>query len=356
MPAACSRVLDSFSQVVDNDRMHDWTERKRSAILKILRDAGAPVSSEKIAEQLNDTGYNLSERTVRLHLARMDKEGFTKHLPKQGRQITEKGVRELSRTRVYERLGFLTAKINQMTFAMSFDLSTMSGTVVVNLSLIQKEELSKAVPLMTKVFEKKLSMGEMIALFAEGEQVGETVIPAGYIGIGTVCSITINGILLKAGIPTASRFGGLLEISEYQPRRFVALINYDGTTLDPLEIFIKSGMTDYLGATSNGSGLIGASLREVPKASEEKIKKISRYLDSIGLHGIVMIGKPDQPVCEAPVNTGCLGLVIIGGLNPIAILEESGISLDSHALSALVDFGKLFPYTELKERAALMLD
>ena len=335
--------------------MYDWTERKRTAILKILRDSGAPISSEKIAEKLNDIGYNVRERTVRLHLAQMDKDGLTRHHPKQGRQITEKGIREISRTRVYERLGFLTAKINQMTFAMSFDLSTLSGTVVVNLSLIHKEEMPKAIPLITKVFEKGLSMGEMITLFGPGEQVGETAIPDGYIGIGTVCSITINGILLKAGIPTVSRFGGLLEIADFQPKRFVALINYDGTTLDPLEIFIKSGMTDYLGATSNGNGLIGASVREIPMASAEKIGKISKYTDSIGLHGIITIGKPEQAVCEVPVSAGCLGLVIIGGLNPIAILEESGISLDSHALSGLVEYGKLFPYTELRERAAFLL-
>ncbi len=332
--------------------MYDWVERKRSAILKILRDEGAPISSEKIAQRLSDVGYNVRERTVRLHLAQLDKEGLTRHLPKQGRQITEKGIREMSRTRVYERLGFLTAKINQMTFAMSFDMSTLSGTVVVNLSLLPREDLARAIPLMTRVFERKLSMGEMIALFDAGEQVGDTVIPAEYVGIGTVCSITMNGILLKAGIPTVSRFGGLLEISEDQPRRFVALINYDGTTIDPLEIFIKSGMTDYLGATSTGSGLIGASFREIPAASGETVRKISRYMDSIGLHGIMTIGKPEQPVCEVPVNAGCLGLVVIGGLNPIAILEESGISLDSHALSGLVEYGKLFPYTELKERAA----
>jgi HTH-type transcriptional regulator, global nitrogen regulator NrpRI len=332
--------------------MFDSIERKRTAILKILHDSVAPISSEKIAERLNAVGYDVSERTVRLHLAQLDKEGLTRHLPKQGREITQKGRREMSRSRVYERLGFLTAKINQMTFAMSFDLSTLSGTVVVNLSLLGRKEIADAVPLMAKVFEKKLSMGEMMALFTEGEQVGDTVIPEGYVGIGTVCSITINGILLKAGIPTVSRFGGLLEISDYRPRRFVALINYDGTTLDPLEIFIKSGMTDYTSAVSTGSGLIGASFREIPGAAEETVRKISKYIDSIGLHGIVTIGKPEQPVCEIPVSAGCLGLVVIGGLNPIAILEESGIRLDSHALSGLVDFGKLFPYTELRERAA----
>lgn len=335
--------------------MHDWIERKRRAILQVLHDAGTPVSSEKITEHLESIGYNISERTVRHHLSQLDKEGLTAHLPKQGRQITELGIQEMSRTKIYERLGFLTAKINQMTYAMDFDLSTLTGTVVMNVSLIVREDLMEAIPLVKRVFAHNYSMGEMITLFNTGEQVGDLIIPEGYIGIGTVCSITINGILLKAGIPTISRYGGLLEMADHQPRRFVALIDYAGTTLDPLEIFIKSGMTDYLGATSTGNGLIGASFREIPKAAYEKTQKIARYLKSIGLHGIMAIGKPEQPVCELPVNTECLGLIIVGGLNPVAILEESGMRLDSHALSALVEYERLFPYTDLEKRAAAML-
>ncbi|MBN2738460.1 MAG: DUF128 domain-containing protein [Spirochaetales bacterium] len=335
--------------------MNDWIERKRKAILQVLHDAGTPVSSEIITKHLLSLGYNISERTVRLHLSQLDKEGYTEQIPKQGRKITEQGIIEISRSRVFQRLGFLTAKINQMTFAMNFDLSTLSGSVVINITLICRDDILKAIPLMQRVFEEKYSMGEMVTLFDTGEQVGDTTIPEGYLGIGTVCSITINGILLKAGIPTISRYGGLLEIVNKQPKRFAALIDYAGTTLDPLEIFIKSGMTDYLGATSTGNGLVGASFREIPKASHDKIHKLSRYINSIGLHGIMAIGKPEQPVCELPVNTDCLGLVIVGGLNPVAILEESGMRLDSHALSALVDYSKLFHYSELGIKAERML-
>ncbi|MGL4368059.1 MAG: DUF128 domain-containing protein [Spirochaetota bacterium] len=334
--------------------MHDWIERKRLVILRLLRDAGAPLSSERITELMAEQGYNVAERTVRLHLAQLDKEGLTAAVAKQGRHITEKGLAEISRSRVYDRLGFLTSQINQMIYMMTFDLTTLSGTVVVNTSLIPLSELEKAVPLMSRVFEKGLSMGRLVALFAPGEQIGDIVVPEGYAGIGTVCSVTINGILLKAGIPATSRFGGLLQMIDGEAKRFSAIINYDGTTIDPLEIFIKSGMTDYLGATSTGNGLIGAGFREVPKAAASKIATLSRYLDSIGLRGILCIGKPDSALCEIPVSEGSIGLVLIGGLNPVAILEESGIRLDSLALAGLVEYNRLFPYTELGERARQM--
>ena len=47
-------------------------------------------------------------------------------------------------------------------------------------------------------------------------------------------SITLNGVLLKHGIPTTSSFGGLLELREGRAIRFVEMIHYDGTSIDPL--------------------------------------------------------------------------------------------------------------------------
>lgn len=335
--------------------MEDWIERKRLAILRILRDSGMALSSERITELLSEQGYRLAERTVRLHLAQLDKEGLTQAIAKQGRQITERGLAETSRARVYERLGFLSSRIHQLTYAMSFDLTTLSGSVVVNISLLPLSELERSIGLISRVFDKGYSMGRLLCLLGAGEQCGDVVVPEGYVGVATVCSVTINGILLKAGIPVNSRFGGLLELVEGDPKRFAAIINYDGTTIDPLEMFIKGGMTDYLGATSCGNGLIGASFREVPKAAAPKIETLARYLESIGLRGIMRVGKGDAPLCEVPVSAGSIGLVMIGGLNPVAILEESGIRLDSFALSGLLEYSRLFPFTELPERARGLL-
>ncbi len=150
--------------------------------------------------------------------------------------------------------------------------------------------------------------------------------------------MTLNGILLAEGIPTTSRFGGLLELHRGKPVRFVAIINYDGTSLDPLEIFIKSGMTDYTGATENGDGLIGAGFREMPAASRDRLLELAEELKQVGLGGFMNIGWPGQPLVGIPVNEGIVGAVVIGGLNPVAILEEHGIRVHSRALSGFVDY------------------
>ena len=128
------------------------------------------------------------------------------------------------------------------------------------------------------------------------------------------------------------------------------MINYDGTILDPLEIFIGSGMTDYLGAISSGNGLIGASFREFPAVSRNHVVEIAERLDKLGPGGLLRIGWPSHPLLEIPVQEGRVGAIIAGGLNPVAVMVERGKKLDFRALSGLVDFERLFPYHELGER------
>ena len=54
----------------------DKKERKRMAILEVLRAAETPLSSQRIAQALLDAGETVSERTVRLYLQVMCDEGL----------------------------------------------------------------------------------------------------------------------------------------------------------------------------------------------------------------------------------------------------------------------------------------
>lgn len=330
----------------------DKTEKKRLAILRILHEADRPLGGSKITEQLQAMGHEVSERTVRYYLLGMDNEGMTKSLGKRGRLITDEGLQELNNSHVIDKVGFLAAKIDRMTYRMDFDLKSRKGTVVVNASLVARERLPEAVPLMSRVFEAGYSMGPLVGLIPPGERLGEMTVPSDMVGIVTVCSITLNGLLLSHGIPTHSRFGGLLELRANKPTRFTAIITYEGTSLDPLEVFIRSGMTDYAGATSKGSGRIGVGFREVPAESRDSVIALALELEKVGLGGFYKIGYPGQPLLEIPVSEGLVGIIVIGGLNPMAILEEHEIKVRSWALAALIEYGRLFHYGELAERAA----
>ncbi len=334
--------------------MGEKIKRKQLAILRILKKVETPLSSAKITEELANLGLDISERTVRLYLQHLDKEGFTQNFGKRGRLISEAGLRELDSSQIMERVGFLSAKIDQMTYRMNFDLDSCSGSVVINFTLVNLDELLSCADKVKQVFAQGYTMGEYLTLMAPGKHLEGIIVPEGLIGVGTVCSISLNGILLQYGIPTTSRFGGLLELQNKKPTRFVEIINYDGTSIDPLEVFTRSDMTDYLGAIQSGNGRIGASFREFPSGSRELVETLAGKLAKAGLGGVMSLGRPGLPLFEIPVNQGRFGAVVIGGLNPVAILKESGCRVSSRAMAGLINFDRLFHYEELTERLAMM--
>ncbi len=332
------------------------TERNRIAILNVLRRQTGPTTSGQLARLLAETGPDLSERTVRLYLRDLDHDGLTESHGRRGRTITEQGLTEIRAAQTLERVGYLSAKIDEMTYRMSFDLQTRSGEVVVNTSLVHPRHLAANLDNICQVFARGYAMGNRVTLLGPGERVGDITIPEDRIGFCTVCSITLNGVLLKHGVPTTSRFGGLLELRNGQATRFVEMIHYDGTSIDPLEVFIRSGMTDYHSAIRDGNGLIGASFREMPEHSHDLVVHLSERLTDIGLGAFMTIGAPGQSVLGLPVSDGRIGAIMIGGLNPIAILEESGHRTVSRALSGLLEYNRLYPCDELPERMEALMN
>ena len=332
------------------ERMADKKKKKQLAILGVLKATDRPVSSAAITAQLQSLGQEISERTVRLYLQVMDHEGWTRTMGKRGRLITQRGLRELDASRIIERVGFLSAKIDQITYRMPFDLARRTGSVVVNYTLASPQQFLDCSSLMRKVFEDGYGMGSLVSLLGPGERSESLTVPDGMVAVGTVCSVTLNGVLLKHGVPTHSRFGGLLELRDRQPTRFVEIITYDGTSIDPLEVFIRSGMTDYVGATQTGNGRIGASFREFPTDSRGLVLELADKLDRGGLGGFMEIGFGGQALLEIPVSEGRSGAIVIGGLNPVAILEETGVRVYSRAMAGLVDFSSLFRYEDLESR------
>jgi len=330
--------------------MNDKTEKKELAILRLLEKAEGPLTSSGLMGNLQAMGYEVSERTIRHYFKELDSRGLTDNFGKKGRSITEKGVRELHDARIFDKVGFLSARIDQLTYRMNFDLARKAGTVIANISIVDGRLLRKLVPQIQKVYEIGYGMGSLVALFGPGEKAGDLVVPEGMVGMGTVCSITLNGVLLGRGIPTHSSFGGLLEIRNSKPSRFVEIIKYDGTSLDPLEIFIKGGMTSALQTVETGNGRIGVGFRELPADSRDSVLKLNKKLEGAGLGGFMMVGWPGQPLLEVPVNEGRVGAIVIGGLNPAATLEETGVKVGSRALAGMIEYEKLFHYDEMEDR------
>jgi len=316
-------------------------ERKIVAILNILKDSPKPLGSRIISRKLKEQGFDLTERAVRYHLRIMDERGLTESHGIAGRIVTEEGIEEANNALVSDKVGMIISKVDALSHLTTFDIETQSGDIILNVSLIPKEHLEKALEIVEETFEAKLGFTNLLAIAHEGETVGGLTIPEGMAGLGTVCSLTINGILLNNCIPVYSKFSGILKVENSQHKRFIELIYYNASSLDPAEIFIKSKMTDVRGAVKNGSGKVLAGFREFPAVCLNNVLEIVEKLEKIGMSGVTAIGKPGQPVLEIPVSAGCVGMVVLGGLNPLAAVEEAGIKTENKALCAMVNFNVL---------------
>jgi repressor of nif and glnA expression len=329
-------------QVVGSD-----AESKLILILKVLSESSEPMGSITIARRLEDEGVFLSERAVRYHLKIADERGYTLPEGRDGRMITEKGRREVKEALAPQHLGFVHEKLELLAYQTTFDPEKGSGQLPINTSLIDKEKFKKALAAMKDAFKSGLCVSELVATVPEGEKLGAAVVPEGKIGLATVCSVALNGVLLKAGVPVEFRFGGLLEVRNLKPRRFVAIIDYAGTSVDPSEQFIQARMTSVGEAARTGSGKILGVFRTVPAPAREVVEERIARLKEVGIGGVFAVGDTSEPLCQIPVALNRVGIVQLGGLNPVAAAVEAGIEIENVAENGLIDFRELHSFWEL---------
>lgn len=311
-------------------------ERKGLAILRILAGASEPLGARNIAAELANYGIDLTERAVRYHLRLMDERGLTRCLGEPGRLITDKGREELENALVSDKLGFVQARVETLAYQTTFDIETGEGEILLNVSLLPRDRFAECLELMRPVFRAGYCMSELVAVADQGERLGEMVIPTGTVGFGTVCTVTLNGVLLRHRIPVESKYGGLIEIDDSEPIRFVELISYAGTTLDPAEVFITGKMTQAREAALRGHGKILASFREVPAIVLPDLLRVLDHFKRCGIGGVLAVGRPGQPLLDVPVGTDRIGLTVVGGLTPVAALAEVGIPTVNQPMKTLV--------------------
>lgn len=323
--------------------------REKLAILRILADAPKPLGSKVIARLLDD-GYGtlLSERAVRYHLGLMDEQGLTVKISRRdGRTLTKRGREELGDALVVDKIGFVIDKIELLAYQTTFDPRRMRGLIPINFSLFPADSFEAACRAMAPAFKANLCASHLVAVVPSGQRLSGPPVPDGYIGFATVCSIVINGTLLKEGIPMDSRFGGVLQINKHTPWRFTDLVQYGGSSLDPSEIFISGRKTNVTRAARSGDGKIVANFREIPAASVTIAEKAIERLRETGINGPLALGEASRSLCEVPVGLNKVGVVLCGGLNPIAAAVEAGIGTVSQAMSRMVEFRQLKSFWEV---------
>jgi len=322
-------------------------EKKIIAILRVLSESSEALGSITIARELERYGIFLSERAVRYHLKIADERGYTQPMGRDGRMITPKGVEELRMALAPDQIGFIQEKLELLAFRTTFDPIKRTGLVAINTSLFDKDQFQKALIPMGQAFEAGLCVSSLVAVASEGGKLGDAVVPSGKIGLATVCSVTINGVTLKAGVPIESRFGGVLEVREAKPKRFTAIINYGGTSIDPSEQYVRAKMTSVREVAKTGNGRVLANFREIPAQSRSIVENCVKALKEAGIGGVYVLGNISEPVCQIAVGPNRVGMVLIGGLNPIAAAVEAGIEVENISESGMIDFQELRSFRQL---------
>jgi repressor of nif and glnA expression len=317
--------------------MDPQIERKLIEIMRVIHESDKPIGARAIADELNNRGYDIGERAVRYHLRILDERGFTHKHGYAGRTLTDLGESEMNDALIGDRFGFVISRIEEMAFRTTYNPETDKGDVVVNISYFDKDDFETVINLISYTAHSGYMISPRVRVFEE-DSGPEIPIPPGKIGIATVCSVTFDGLLLKAGVPVEPAYGGILQIENRKPARFLDLISYSGTSIDPIKIFMNRAPTSVLEVLEKGEGKILANMRQINASAYDMTGEILKRAKKVGLAGCITTGEIDEFLLGAPVETGKFGVAVVGGINGICALEETGIEIETNPISTVLDY------------------
>ena len=224
-------------------------------------------------------------------------------------------------------LPFILSKSLNLIQQVALDIEKQCGNIIANISYIKKDDLNKAMAVLEESYEsnkKYINPYFQIVSHPTDEE---------KIGIATICSLSIDGLLIKNGIKSKPMYGGLLELTE--PPLFIDLISYNGSSIDPHKIFIAKDMTSI--TKNNGPKRLLASIKEIPVVAREHSVYFLDKLSKLDF-SIYKIGKPRELTYNAKADNYNFGIVTGSGLNTIAAIKEKGINIEVKADSRLMPF------------------
>lgn len=249
------------------------TDQRTYDVLRLLAEH-EPVGSVHLTGHLRDRGYSLTERTVRLTLADLDDAGLTEKAGGKGRVLTDAGRAELERGGVRGRVEHVRERLADLTSRVTYDPDEDAGDVVVGTARVPEAERETLDAVLAAIDESPLG-----PVVASVEPVG-----GGAVEVAVPSSVTVDGVLLSAGIDSHPDTLGLVEYhADPDPgslpyddpapaehggaiRRFTDVIGDERATLDLVSLLIDAGRTDVAGAVAGERGLLVADNREVPLA------------------------------------------------------------------------------------------
>ncbi len=228
-------------------------------------------------------------------------------------------------------LVFSLSRIENLMHKVSFDPRKMEGKIITNTSVVDLEMLEPTLRIFRDVMESGLSVSPYLKLETLGNRAK----------IMSACSITVSGVLLKAGVPVRPRGGGVIEVIDREPVRFTDMLMYWATTIDPIDVLISQELTSVVEMMQTGSGRILGNLQEAPMLAAERIEESLEVLAEAGFAGVLDFGDPNVNVLGVSVERDHVGISLVGGTNIVAAAMSRGIRIETESISSLTDIREM---------------
>ena len=279
------------------------SERKYLELLRILAESHEPLGAKRLSEKMAERGFVLSDRA------------------------------ESESALVDERIGFIISRLEQLSFRSTFDPATGTGSVAYNLSFVREEDL----PGVTAAFDEVAEIGYgFLGTYRIVD--ADPRIPDGHVGIMTACSVTLDGVLQKMGIPARLEYAGRMAVDENGSAGFLDLIGYRGTSVDPLHLFISAGLTAINRLVTTRAGVALANVRAVPAAARDRVEEAAGLMMECGFtfpagNGIGEFNLPRHPYR--------LSVVAFSGMNMVANAVEKGYAIRTEIGAGTIPFERI---------------
>ncbi len=230
---------------------------------------------------------------------------------------------------MHDPLVFALGRIENLIHQV--DLGPGGGRVITNRSLVAKEDLQEALEVFKAAIDSDLAVSPLVKLEDAGERYR----------IYTVCSMTIDGFLIKHGIPVRPKGGGIIEVIDKETVRFTDMIMYWATTIDPLDLLVAQDLTGICEMMQTGTGRILGNMHEAHMISRDGVEDLLDELRDLGIMGVVELGEPNMEVLGMPVERDHFGIALVGGTNPAAAAVEMGLNIETESISGLTDISEM---------------
>lgn len=339
---------------------------QRTYDLLRLVDRHGPIGSIQLVELMQQRGYDIKDRTIRLQLSELDDLGLTEKVPGRGRRLTESGRQELDQGDVSGRLEQIRAQISMLTSRVSYDPMEDSGALVASSAFVDDDDLNEALDVIRRL--EALPLGPLpvaVEPAADGEPGDHRILASS--------SITLDGVLLAHGINVDLLTAGVLEYVASEDDtvddhtsvsdadlgghiwRFVDVINGEGSSIDVISLLIEADRSDVTSLLdTERRGLLIGDDRQFPVNRFEEARDLSLATRS-ALGGVIDLRRPrEDTTFSSGTPAWAFGSLTYAGAGElvIAALHEQGLATDWETLYGTVARNRLEAVDALRPTVA----